>query len=53
MKHVMGTSISESGFEALPRLKQGECILSIGANQSFQFSVDVTQEQLNRYRGGA
>ncbi|MCJ0583193.1 hypothetical protein MMJ10_07795, partial [Enterococcus cecorum] len=53
MKKVMGTSISESGFDELPRLKQGECILSIGANQSFKFKVDVTKEQLNRYRGGA
>ena len=47
----MGDSLTESQYERIPKLTQGQTIMAIG-NESMQVNVYASPEQIKRFTGG-
>ncbi|MGN0173317.1 MAG: VirB4 family type IV secretion system protein, partial [Acutalibacteraceae bacterium] len=53
LNNVFQYQLTESELQQIPSLEKGECILSISSDKNIQFYVDVTDEELELFRGGA
>lgn len=53
LRKVFAGQLSESEIAAIPHLPTGDVILSIGAVKNIHFHVEVTDEELMLFGGGA
>lgn len=53
LKNAFGTSLTETEYKRIPRLHQGEFILSIQGDRNIEFNVYASHDELNLFRGGA
>ena len=44
---------SDSELSSIPRLEQGNCILSINGLGNISFSIEASSEELELFKGGA
>lgn len=52
LQRIMGSGLSESDYENIPKLKKGQALFSFGNNESYVVNVDPSAEQLERFSGG-
>ncbi|MDT1958975.1 ATPase [Carnobacterium divergens] len=52
MKEVLGSSLTESEYESLTRLKKGQVFCTLGGKNKYTVNVDPTEDQLERFAGG-
>lgn len=53
LRKAIGTTFTESDYEMLPTLKEGEGLVQISGNETYNVMFDPDPEQLERFRGGA
>ncbi|MGL5642903.1 MAG: VirB4 family type IV secretion system protein [Paraclostridium sp.] len=53
LERVFGNQLSESELASIPKLEQGDCILSIEGLSNISFNVEVSSEELDLFKGGA
>lgn len=53
LKQAFGNTLTETEYEKIPRLKQGNFILSIQGDKNIEFKVYASADELNLFRGGA
>ncbi len=52
LREIFQGSFSESEYEAIPTLEQGNCILAISADRNLQFKIHVSEEEKKLFAGG-
>lgn len=52
MKEVLGSSLTDSEYDSLTRLKKGQVFCTLGGKNKYTVNVDPTEEQLERFAGG-
>lgn len=50
---IFQNQLSETELSHIPRLKKGECILSISGDENVEFKIDVSEQELAVFHGGA
>lgn len=50
---VFSGQLSESELLSIPRLEQGDCILSINGLGNISFNIEASKEELDLFKGGA
>lgn len=50
---IFNGQITESEIERIPYFGQGECILSINGDKNIKFQIEVTDKELDLFKGGA
>lgn len=50
---IFDGQLTESEIENIPYFKKGECILAINGYKNIKFRIEVTDEELKLYKGGA
>lgn len=50
---IFNGQITESEINRIPYFGQGECILSINGDKNIKFQIEVTEKELNLFKGGA
>lgn len=53
LRRIFAGQLTESELDVIPNLAQGDVILSIKAVKNIQFHIEVTDEELALYGGGA
>lgn len=53
LEKVFVGQLSQSELESIPKLSQGQCILSINGLGNIAFNVEVSSEELDLFKGGA
>ena len=53
LRNAFRGELPDNDLEALPTFQQGECVLLISGVQSIRFQVDISNEELNLFTGGA
>lgn len=53
LQSVFSGQLSESELTSIPKLEQGQCILSINGLGNISFNVEVSSEELDLFKGGA
>lgn len=53
LKDVFDNQLSESELSTVPSLKMGDCILCINGFGNISFNIDVSEEELELFKGGA
>ena len=53
LKDVFNNQLSESELTSIPNLKMGDCILCINGFGNISFNIDVSEEELELFKGGA
>ena len=53
LSEIFNGQLSENELNKIPYLKQGNCILSINGHGNIMFNVEVNQEELDLFKGGA
>lgn len=53
MRDVLGDTITETEMMSLTRLKQGEALVQVAPNETYTVSFTPTDQQLERFAGGA
>lgn len=53
LERTFSGQLSNSELTSIPRLDQGECILSINGLGNITFNVEVSSEELDLFKGGA
>lgn len=53
VRRLFGDTITESEYQLLPQFEKGDCLLSISGDQNLIFHVEVTQDELDLFKGGA
>lgn len=53
IRKIFDGQLSESELVSVPRLEQGECILSIDGVGNIRFNIEATKEELEIFKGGA
>lgn len=53
LSEIFYGQLSENELNKIPYLKQGNCILSINGFDNIMFNVEVNQEELDLFKGGA
>ncbi len=53
LKTAFGNSLTEAEYKRIPRLQQGNFILSIQGDKNIEFKVYVSDYEINLFRGGA
>lgn len=52
LDNVFGNSLTQSEIERVPKLERGECILSITSDTNVEIKVNLTDRELELFRGG-
>lgn len=52
VQHVIGDVLTDSLKTEIPKLQQGETVLTTGATEAFKMKVFVSQEEVDRFKGG-
>ena len=50
---IFNGQITESEISRIPYFGKGECILSINGDKNIKFQIEVTQKELDLFKGGA
>ena len=50
---IFNGQITESEINRIPYFETGECILSINGDKNIKFQIEVTQRELDLFKGGA
>lgn len=53
LRTIFDGSLSESELERIPKLTQGECILSINSFGNISFTIEASPRELKLFQGGA
>ena len=53
LSNVFSGQLSESELLSIPRLEQGDCILSINGLGNISFNIEASKEELDLFKGGA
>lgn len=53
LSNVFNGQLSDSELSSIPRLEQGNCILSINGLGNISFSIEASSEELELFKGGA
>ncbi|MFT8389956.1 MAG: TraE, Type IV secretion system protein [Sporolactobacillus sp.] len=53
VRRLFGDQITENEYQMLPQFERGDCLLSISGDQNLIFHVEVTQDELDLFKGGA
>lgn len=53
LKQAFGTSLTDTEYAKIPKLQQGNFILSIQGDKNIEFKVFASDRELNLFRGGA
>lgn len=53
VRRLFGDQITENEYQMLPQFEKGDCLLSISGDQNLIFHVEVTQDELDLFKGGA
>lgn len=53
LERVFSGQLSNSELASIPKLEQGQCILSINGVGNIAFNVEVSSEELDLFKGGA
>ncbi|MCO7126168.1 ATPase [Sporolactobacillus shoreicorticis] len=53
VRRLFGDQITENEYQLLPQFEKGDCLLSISGDQNLIFHVEVTQDELDLFKGGA
>lgn len=53
LSNVFSGQLSDSELASIPRLEQGECILSINGLENLSFNIEASSEELDLFKGGA
>ena len=52
VQRVIGDVLTDSLKGEIPKLQQGETVLTTGATEAFKMKVFVSQEEIDRFKGG-
>lgn len=52
MQRAMGTLLTESEYEELALMRQGQALINLGGNENYRITVDPDESQLERFDGG-
>lgn len=52
MREVLGDTVSDTEFESLPHLKQGEALVQVAPSETYTVQFTPTEAQLDRFAGG-
>ena len=52
VQRVIGDVLTDSLKGEIPKLQQGETVLTTGATEAFNMKVFVSQEEVDRFKGG-
>lgn len=52
LKSIFNGQLTESELNRIPKLEQGQCILSIASDKNIEFKVNLTTEENGIFRGG-
>jgi len=53
LENAFGKSLTRSELDRIPKLQQGEFILSMAGDSNLEFRVFADDEELDMFRGGA
>ena len=53
LSNVFSGQLSDSELLSIPRLEQGDCILSINGLGNISFNIEASKEELDLFKGGA
>lgn len=53
LANVFSGQLSDSELLSIPRLEQGDCILSINGLGNISFNIEASKEELDLFKGGA
>ena len=51
MRDVLGDSLTETEYQMLPELNQGQAIFQTSSNESYTVTFDPENDQLARFKG--
>lgn len=52
LRKAIGTTFTETDYEKMPTLEQGEALVQISGSETFNVAFDPDKEQLARFKGG-
>lgn len=53
ISNIFDGQITDSEIESIPYFKTGECMLAINGDKNIRFNIEVSDEQLKLFKGGA
>ena len=53
LSNVFSGQLSDSELLSIPRLDQGDCILSVNGVGNISFNIEASSEELDLFKGGA
>ena len=53
LSNVFNGQLSDSELSSIPKLEQGNCILSINGFGNISFNIEASSEELELFKGGA